>query len=108
MVFKHQHFHEVKPEVETEFPPQARLEGAVSDALASAGGLDGTDVTVIATGTEITLKGSVQRPEEAARAEEVARSVPGVLSVVNEILYGGLNIDQNNAARGLKPSSQRQ
>jgi osmotically-inducible protein OsmY len=91
MVFKHQHFHEATPEVESEFPPQARLEGAVSDALASAGGIDGSDVTVTATGTEITLKGSVQRPEEVARAEEVARSIPGVLNVVNEIRYRGLN-----------------
>jgi hypothetical protein len=58
MVFKHQHFHETPPEVEAEFPPSATLEGAVSDALASAGGIDASDVAVIARGSEVTQKGT--------------------------------------------------
>lgn len=87
MVFKHQHFHQQKPEIETEFPPRATLEGAVSDALASAGGVDASDVTVTATGSEITLAGMVQLREEAHRAEEVARGVAGVMDVRNEIRF---------------------
>jgi len=90
MVFKHQHFHETPPEVETEFPPSATLEGAVSDALASAGGVDASDVTVTASGSEITLSGAVQLETEAARAEEVARSVAGVTNVRNEISFNGI------------------
>lgn len=87
MVFKHQHFHETPPEVETEFPPSATLEGMVSDALASAGGVDASDVTVTASGSEITLGGTVQLESEIVRAEEVARSVAGVSRVRNEIRF---------------------
>jgi len=90
MVFKHQHFHETPPEVEAEFPPSATLEGAVSDALASAGGVDASDVTVTASGSEITLSGTVQLETEVARAEEVARSVAGVTDVRNEISFNGI------------------
>lgn len=85
MVFKHQHFHETPAEVETEFPPRAKLESAVSDALASSGGVDASDVTVTVNGSEVTLAGMVQVPEEIGRAEEVARRVPGVTAVRNEI-----------------------
>lgn len=86
MVFKHQHFHETTAEVEVEFPPRATLESAVADALASAGGVDASDVTVTAQeGGGVTLGGVVQVPEEIVRAEEVARGVPGVTAVRNEI-----------------------
>jgi len=85
MVFKHPHFHEQPPEIETEFPAHATLEGAVSDALASAGGIDASDVTVTVQGSEVTLGGMVQVPEEIGRAEEVARGVPGVMDVRNLI-----------------------
>ncbi|CDZ48321.1 BON domain-containing protein [Neorhizobium galegae] len=87
MVFKHQHFHETPPEVEAEFPPSATLEGAVSDALASAGGIDASDVAVIAHGSEVTLSGTVQLESEIARAEEVALGVAGVTSVRNELRF---------------------
>lgn len=87
MGFKHQHFHETPPEVEAEFPPSATLEGAVSDALASAGGVDASDVAVTASGSEITLSGTVQLESEVARAEEVARGVAGVATVRNEIRF---------------------
>ncbi|MGK6311720.1 BON domain-containing protein [Neorhizobium sp. DT-125] len=85
MVFKHQHFHETPAEVEAEFPPRAALESAVSDALASAGGVDASDVTVTVKDGEVTLMGTVQVPEEIGRAEEVALGVPGVTAVRNEI-----------------------
>ena len=87
MVFKHQHFHETPPEVEAEFPPSATLEGAVSDALASAGGVDASDVAVIARGSEVMLSGTVQLESEIARAEEVALGVAGVGTVRNELRF---------------------
>jgi osmotically-inducible protein OsmY len=89
MVFKHQTFHEAPPEIEVEFPAEATLEGAVSDALASAGGIDASDVTVTATGSIITLRGVVLRQEEVARAQEVAGSVAGVQQIRNEISVAG-------------------
>lgn len=97
MVYKHQQFHETPPEVETEFPPAAKLEGAVSDALASAGGIDATDVSVTASGSVITLAGSVLQEAEINRAEEVVRSVAGVTEVRNS-LTAKTNI---NEARGI-------
>lgn len=90
MVFKHQHFHETPPEVEAEFPPSATLEGAVSDALASAGGIDASDVTVTAHGATVTLAGTVLQEREIARAGEVARGVAGVTDVRNAISAKGL------------------
>ncbi|TNM61387.1 BON domain-containing protein [Aliirhizobium smilacinae] len=89
MVFKHQQFYEAPPEIEVEFPARATLESAVSDALASSGGIDASDVTVTANGSTITLAGAVLRLEEVTRAEEVARSVEGVTKVRNEIAATG-------------------
>jgi osmotically-inducible protein OsmY len=97
MVYKHQHFHETTPEVETEYPPAAALEGAVSDALAAAGGIDATDVSVTATGSVITLTGTVLQEAEIRRAEDVALSVTGVTEVRND-LRAKTDI---NKARGL-------
>jgi osmotically-inducible protein OsmY len=89
MVFKTQTFHEIDPTVEQEFPPKATVETDVAAALASAGGLDATNVTATAKGSQITLAGTVLRPGEVSRAEEVALSVPGVVSVVNRIRAQG-------------------
>jgi hypothetical protein len=97
MVFKHQQFYEAPPEIEVEFPARATLESAVSDALASSGGIDASDVTVTANGSTITLAGAVLRLEEVTRAEEVARSVEGVTKVRNEIAATGLD----QAQRGI-------
>lgn len=91
MVFKHQQFYETPPEIEIEFPGRAVLEAAVSDALASSGGIDASDVMVTASGTTITLSGSVLRQEEFVRAEEIARSVEGVTDVTNDIAVIGLD-----------------
>ncbi len=88
MVFKHQSFHEEPPVVEQEFPPEAKLEGAVSDALSSVGGIDATTVHVVAQGTTIVLTGTVMYESEVQRAEEAARSVPGVTDVRNEVTTG--------------------
>lgn len=89
MVFKHQQFYETRPEIEVEFPNHAVLESLVSDALASAGGIDASDVTVTASGSVITLAGAVQRQEEVDRAAEVAHGVAGVGEVKNEIKVTG-------------------
>jgi osmotically-inducible protein OsmY len=88
MVFKHQSFHEEPPVVEKEFPPEAVLEGTVSDALGAAGGIDATGINVVAEGTTITLTGSVMYDSEVVRAEEVALSIPGVTAVHNRITTG--------------------
>lgn len=86
MVFKPQSFHEVEPTVEREFPPQAILETSVAAALASAGGLDATNIAVVADGRTVTLRGRVLLTGEIRRAEEVARSVDGVNTVVNTLI----------------------
>ncbi len=91
MVFKHQQFYEASPEIEVEFPPRATLEAAVSDALASSGGIDASDVTVTANGSTITLSGAVLRQDEVFRAEEVALGVQGVTEVRNAIAATGLD-----------------
>ncbi|HEX5935397.1 MAG TPA: BON domain-containing protein [Pseudorhizobium sp.] len=88
MVFKHQSFHEEPPVVEKEFPAEATLEGAVSDALAAAGGVDATGVRVVAEGSTIVLSGHVMFESEVQRAEEVARSISGVTDVRNEVTTG--------------------
>ncbi|WP_137131416.1 BON domain-containing protein [Rhizobium sp. FY34] len=85
MVFKPQTFHEIEPTVAHVIPPEATLESDASAALAIAGGLDASDVTATAKGKQITLGGTVLRPQEVIRAEEVVLSVPGVVSVVNRI-----------------------
>ncbi|MNY67992.1 periplasmic protein [compost metagenome] len=46
---------------------------------------------VTASGTAITLSGSVLRQEELARAEEIARSIEGVTEVRNDIAVTGLD-----------------
>lgn len=89
MVFKHQQFYEAPPEIEVDFPARATLETAVSDALASSGGIDASDVTVTADGSTIMLLGTVLRHEEVARAEEVARNVEGVTDVRIDITVTG-------------------
>jgi osmotically-inducible protein OsmY len=85
MVFKPQSFHEEEPVVEQEFPPDAALETRVAAALASAGGLDATDVSVIVEGSVVTLRGTVLLSGEVVRAEEVALSVAGVYATVNDL-----------------------
>ena len=85
MVFKHPMFHNEAPEVEQEYPEHAILEGAVADALAAAGGIDASDVTVVAEGSVVKLGGTVLSEGEIARAAEVALSVGGVTDVRNEI-----------------------
>lgn len=86
MVFKEPTFHGLQPEVEAEIANRASLEAAVSNAIAVAGGIDGSEVEVTADGSDITLTGTVATVEEIERAAVVAKAVAGVQSVRNLVL----------------------
>jgi osmotically-inducible protein OsmY len=88
MVVKPAEFFGEEPESERETRNHATVEIGVADALAIDGGIDATDVQVTARGTTIVLSGIVATPGEVDRATEVARAVPGVDTVTNEILVG--------------------
>jgi osmotically-inducible protein OsmY len=78
MVFKPQQLHEENPVIAEEFPVEAALEQRVAEALAISDGLDATELTVVAKGTEIFLGGHIGSRGEIDRAVEVALAVPGV------------------------------
>ncbi|WFU08485.1 BON domain-containing protein [Rhizobium sp. CB3090] len=88
MVFKAATFHGTRPEIESENAKRSALETTVANALAVAGGLDASDVTVTAVGQEIRLDGTAATPQEVERATAVAEAVPGVRLVRNRILVG--------------------
>ncbi|MEZ2126573.1 MULTISPECIES: BON domain-containing protein [unclassified Sinorhizobium] len=88
MVFKQASFHGLEPEVEVDHFTRARLEAAVANALAVAGGIDASDVSVTANDADILLGGTVATVEEIERATAVARAVEGVGTVRNQILIG--------------------
>ena len=88
MVFKQASFHGLEPEVEVDHFTRARLEAAVANALAVAGGIDASDVSVTANDADILLSGTVATVEEIERATAVARAVEGVGMVRNQILIG--------------------
>ncbi len=89
MVFKPPMFYDKEPTIELENPPAAELETRVADALATNFGVDASDVTVVADGTQITLTGTVLDGAEISRATEVAACVEGVSEVRNFIRSGG-------------------
>ena len=91
MVNKPGMFHETTRTLAQEDPQAAPLESAVADALAVAGGIDASDVTVTAVGSVIVLEGNVLQLEEISLATEIARSVPGVSAVDNRLTAAGLN-----------------
>lgn len=88
MVFKQASFHGLEPEVEVDHFTRARLEAAVANALAVAGGIDASDVSVTANDCDILLSGTVATVDEIERATAVARAVEGVGVVRNQILIG--------------------
>jgi osmotically-inducible protein OsmY len=61
----------------------------VRDALAFAGGLNEANLTVTYGDGTVTLGGVVMSPRQREEAEEIARHIPGVERVVNEILIVG-------------------
>ncbi|MGE7367498.1 BON domain-containing protein [Neorhizobium sp. NPDC001467] len=89
MVFKPPMFNDQEPTIEVENPPAAELETRVADALATNFGVDASDVKVVASGSDITLTGTVLDAKEIERATEVAASVEGVSHVRNMIRSGG-------------------
>lgn len=64
-----------------------RLASEVRRAIASESALsyDARNVSVLADGGRITLRGNVRTAEEKRRVEEIARSCAGVSSVNNEL-----------------------
>lgn len=88
MVFKQASFHGLEPEVEVNHFTRARLEAAVANALAVAGGIDASDVSVTSNDADILLSGTVATVGEIERATAVARAVEGVGVVRNQILLG--------------------
>lgn len=88
MVFKPATFFGEEPEIELENKNHATLEIAVAEALAVSGGIDASDVHVTAGGGTIVLSGIVASPAEIDRAAAVAKAVPGVVSVTNQIVAG--------------------
>ncbi|MDK4719817.1 MULTISPECIES: BON domain-containing protein [Rhizobium] len=88
MVFKAATFHGMELYLENDQARRSALESAVANALAVAGGIDASDVTVIAAGQEIRLHGSVATSQEVKRATAVAESIPGVRLVRNRIAVG--------------------
>jgi osmotically-inducible protein OsmY len=86
MVSKPASFFGEQPEIEIENKNHATLEIDVADALAISGGVDASDVYVTAKGSAIVLSGIVATPGEVERATEVAKAVPGVAAVTNQIV----------------------
>ncbi len=62
-----------------------RLRDAVCERLTGEGGVHTGDVAVRVVGSEVVLQGSVPSEDERERAGRVARAVPGVGGVVNEL-----------------------
>lgn len=88
MVSKPAAFFGELPESEIENKNHATLEISVADALAISGGIDASDVHVTAKDSTIVLSGIVATPGEVDRAAEVAKAVPGVATVNNQIVVG--------------------
>ncbi len=88
MVFKAATFHGAELYLENDQARRSALESAVANALAVAGGIDASDVTVTAAGQEIRLDGSVATDQEVKRATAVAESIRGVRLVRNRIAVG--------------------
>ena len=68
----------------THFADQA-LAAAVKAALEASKGIDAQGIDVTAKGGVVTLWGTVAQSERRALAVKIARSVPGVKSVQNNL-----------------------
>ncbi|MFK0333023.1 BON domain-containing protein [Rhizobium sp. NPDC090275] len=85
MVMRERNFHGLKPQSDLETPNGASLETRVANALAKDGSLDASNIVVIDVNGQITLRGAVSSKTEARRATEVAGSIDGVSSIVNDL-----------------------
>lgn len=63
----------------------ATIASAVKTALATDPRVGAMDITVHSHRGRVQLLGEVTSPSQAAAAEEVARSVPGVVEVLNNL-----------------------
>jgi osmotically-inducible protein OsmY len=88
MIFKQGTFFGEMPEIETEFKNHATLEEGVANALAVAGGLDASDLTVTVDQDGVILSGTVATASEIARATAVAQAAAGTHPVRNQIGLG--------------------
>lgn len=64
------------------------LSDRVSNALQTDKNLGNYPISVAAQGSTVTLSGEVRSDEEKDRAEQIARSVDGVIDVTNELTIG--------------------
>ena len=97
MVFKPQTFYGKEPDIaEVDVTPDAAVAARVDDALARAGDLEATNISVTAVGTRIVLQGTVAYPEEVAIAKDIASRVSGVASVENLLSAVNANRDAGN------------
>ena len=55
----------------------------VAEALARAGDIDASNISVTSVGSQIVLQGTVSFPEEVAIAQDIASRVAGVSEVEN-------------------------
>ncbi|KQV17466.1 transporter [Rhizobium sp. Root1203] len=88
MIFKQGTFFGEMPEIEIEFKNHAVLEEGVANALAVAGGLDASDLTVTVDDNAVVLSGTVATAAEIERATAVAQAAAGKHPVRNEIGLG--------------------
>jgi|UPI00055AB488 osmotically-inducible protein OsmY len=88
MVFKPGTFFGEMPEIEVEFKNHALLEEGVANALAVAGGLDASDLTVTVDDDGVVLAGTVATASEIERATVVAQAAAGNHPVLNRIGLG--------------------
>ena len=72
-------------EVDNGLTAESAISTAVSDALARDPRTARTVIDVSCLGGSVTLRGQVRTQEENAAAVEVARSVPGVVTVIDEL-----------------------
>ena len=86
MVTKSGTFFGRESEAEIDDRTKAEGEAAVADALATSGGVDASDVHVVADGRAIVLSGLVATRDEVESAAVVAGAVAGVSAVRNQIL----------------------
>ena len=68
-----------------------KLSSGVRRALSATGGIEMTNVFIRARSGTITLTGSVPNSAQITKAEETAKSVPGVSSVINKLAMSAQN-----------------
>ena len=73
------------PQDRRDHPADPRIEKAVNDRLRDDPKLDATEIEVHASEEQITLTGNVASHDDWQRAEEIAKAVPGVRYVINNL-----------------------